>query len=82
MNQTDFVITCPNCAEPILISEINCRIFRHATLIENGQQIDPHSSLEVCTVLLETNKIYGCGKPFQLVQNEKNEWVAVVCGYI
>jgi hypothetical protein len=81
MNQTDFVVTCPHCRDPILISEINCQIFRHGTLIESGQQMDPHSNLEVCTFLFENKKIYGCGKPFKLVQNEQKEWTAIVCGY-
>lgn len=81
MNHTNFVVTCPHCNDPILVSEINCQIFRHGVLIESGQQMDPHSSLEVCTYLSNNKKIYGCGKPFKLIQNEQKEWTAIVCGY-
>lgn len=77
-----FVIVCPHCKEFVLIEEKNCLIFRHGVLKENQIQIDPHSSLELCTYYINNDKIYGCGKPFQLVENEKHEIVAVVCDYI
>jgi hypothetical protein len=48
----------------------------------SGKQIDPHASKELCDFFVEKNKIYGCGKPFQIIKNEKGELVAVVCGYI
>jgi hypothetical protein len=76
------IVICPHCNDPVLISEINCQIFRHGVLIESGQQIDPHSSKEVCIFLFENKKIYGCGKPFQLIKDSKNEWTAVVCEYV
>lgn len=82
MNNTNFVIECPHCKEFVLIEVTNCCIFRHGVLKETGIQIDPHSSLELCTHYVDNNKIYGCGKPFQLVLNDKQEVVAVVCGYI
>jgi|LauGreDrversion4_2_1035121.scaffolds.fasta_scaffold08208_8 hypothetical protein len=79
---TDLVIYCPHCEDPIVIEKLNCRIFRHGTLVASGKQIDPHASKELCDYFVEKNKIYGCGKPFQIVKNEKAEFVAVVCGYI
>ena len=34
---SELIVICPNCSDPVLIYEINCQIFRHATLIESGQ---------------------------------------------
>lgn len=78
----DLVISCPHCETPVVIEKLNCCIFRHGTLIVSGKQIDPHASKELCDFFVEKNKIYGCGKPFQIIKNEKGELVAVVCGYI
>lgn len=77
-----FVIQCPHCNEYMLIEETNCCIFRHGILKENCAQIDPHASIELCNYYIVNNKIYGCGKPFKLVQNTQHEYIAVVCGYI
>lgn len=79
---TPFIVLCPHCKESVLIEETNCMIFRHGVLKTNGIQIDPHSSVELCEYYITNNKIYGCGKPFQLVENEKHEFVAIICGYI
>ena len=78
----NLVITCPHCGDPVLIEQLNCCIFRHGTLIASSRQIEPHSSKELCDFYVATNKIYGCGKPFQIVRNANNELVAVVCDYI
>jgi hypothetical protein len=79
---TNVVVTCPLCGDPVLIDQLNCCIFRHGILIASGKQIEPHSSKELCDFYVSNNKIYGCGKPFQIVRNTNNELVAVVCGYI
>jgi len=75
------IITCPNCNEYVIIEKINCGIFRHATLKENGNQIDPHSSKEICVGLSNNNLIYGCGKPFQIVNNN-GKLEIFCCDYI
>ena len=51
----DIVIECPHCNQPILIEKLNCRIFRHGTLISNGEQMNPHESKENCDSLVENN---------------------------
>lgn len=79
---TNFVVECPHCKEFILIEETNCCIFRHGVLKENGVQINPHSSIELCTYYITNNKIHGCGKPFKLVKNDRQEVVAIVCDYV
>jgi len=76
------IITCPYCDEFILIHELNCCIFRHGYFIETGEQIDPHSSKETCEELLQSGKIYGCGKPFKIVVLEDGTWEIQKCDYI
>jgi hypothetical protein len=51
------MLNCPHCDSFIIISKMNCHIFRHDVFIKNGKQIDPHSTKELL--------IYGCGKPFK-----------------
>ena len=76
------IITCPNCYELIMIYELNCCIFRHGIFIETGEQIDPHSSKEICEELVNSCKIYGCGKPFKIVVLEDGKWEIQKCDYI
>jgi len=71
------IITCPHCKEPVFIEQINCAIFRHAVYKTNMEPIPPHSSKEECDRLKEHNLIWGCGKPFRIVNN-----IAVSCDYI
>jgi hypothetical protein len=66
----------------VLIDKLNCCIFRHGTLIISGKQIDPHATKELCDFYVEKNKIYGCGRLFQIIKNDKNKLVAIVCDYI
>ena len=75
-------IICPHCKSIVFIDELNCCIFRHGVLKTNGKQIDPHSGKELCDFYVEKGMIYGCGKPFQIVQKSDGEYIAVVCDYI
>jgi DNA-directed RNA polymerase subunit RPC12/RpoP len=77
----EFIVVCPHCKQSILIQEINCGIFRHGIIISSGEQIDPHAPKSICDELYHTNQIYGCGKPFRLIQ-KNNEYVAESCDYI
>jgi hypothetical protein len=76
-------VNCPHCKEPIIIylNEINCAIFRHGIYKETYHQIHPHMPKEECDRLILLNVIYGCGKPFRLIKEEKN-YKAEVCDYI
>lgn len=67
------ILKCPHCEDFVFIykKEFNCKIFRHAYYKSNHQQIEPHSSKEVCDNLLKENKIYGCAKPFKLIENNQ-----------
>lgn len=77
-------IECPHCFQPIIImkNEINCAIFRHGIFKQNGEQIPPHLPKKHCDELVLKKLIYGCGKPFQLVANDKNEMIPKICDYI
>jgi len=81
-NEKDhIIIVCPNCDEFVLIEKLNCCIFRHGVYIKTGKQIDPHASKELCDYYKNSNKIYGCGKPYQIIM-ENNQYKAVKCDYI
>lgn len=69
-------IECPHCQQKIWIEELNCGIFRCGVLKENGEQIPPHASKEECNKYIQKG-IYGCGKPFQIINNN-----VTLCGYI
>jgi hypothetical protein len=79
------IVQCPHCNDPVIIEQLNCRIFRHGIHIHNGQQINPHANQEECTRLAENRLIYGCGKPFYVRGCEGSDagtLVAEACGYI
>jgi hypothetical protein len=78
---THIIIICPHCNEFILIEQLNCAIFRHGVLIKSGKQINPHASKELCDYYIKHNKIYGCGKPYQIII-EDNQYKAIICDYI
>lgn len=69
-----YVVTrCPHCHAYVEIVSINCGIFRHG-VNKDFQQIPPHASKEEC----EQQTVYGCGKPFRILDNMKVE----KCDYI
>lgn len=79
----DLMFLCPHCSGIILVNrnQINCHIFRHGIYKSNYQQIDPHMKKEMCEYLEKNNLIYGCGKPFKLV-NVNNSYIPQICEYI
>lgn len=81
-NKTEIVIICPHCDEPVLIEQLNCKIFRHATLVSNNTQINPHASKEECDFFIKNKLIYGCGMPFQILEKSDGTFSAVICEYI
>ena len=76
------IITCPNCDTYLSITELNCCIFRHGIYKILNQQVDPHLSKEMCDIFIETNQIYGCGKPFQIIIKDDGNWIIQKCDYI
>ena len=80
------IVQCPNCLDFVLIEKLNCCIFRHGILKNNGHQIDPHSSKKKCELLLKNKEIYGCGKPFRIIvsknEENKNIFTTEICDYL
>ncbi len=77
LTNNSLVVTCPHCKEPVIIQKINCGIFRHGSIKKTGKQIKPHLDKTACEELIKNDMIYGCGKPFRIVNGE-----AIVCEYI
>ena len=80
----EIFVSCPHCEELILIykNEINCAIFRHGVKKSNLKQINPHLPKDVCDILARNNQIYGCGKPFKLIETSDKQYTAIICDYI
>ena len=78
-----YIVDCPNCKGKITIckNQLNCKIFRHGVYKNNGIGINPHAPKELCDKLVTESKIYGCGKPFRVIE-EKGDLIAEVCNYI
>jgi hypothetical protein len=74
------IIQCPHCDCDILITKINCKIFRHGVYKNTFKQINPHLDKDSCDKLIKNDLIYGCGKPFELILNN-NEYIAIKCDY-
>ena len=67
------IFNCPHCNGIIIVEKLNCGIFRHGIFISNGQQIPPHEKKELCDYYAEHQLIYGCGKPFRIIQKIPND---------
>jgi hypothetical protein len=80
--EINIIVICPNCGDFILIEQLNCCIFRHGVFISTNQQIDPHASKDLCEYYSKNKLIYGCGKPYKIITNDKNEYIAINCDYI
>lgn len=73
------IYICPHCNDYIIVDnkDINCGIFRHAVYKNTLIQVSPHLEEELCNKLITENKVYGCCKPFKII-NDKAE----ICEYI
>jgi hypothetical protein len=63
------------------IEKLNCDIFRHGFIKSNNKQIPPHLNKEFCDKLFLNNLIYGCGKPFSII-NKNGVYKFFKCDYI
>jgi hypothetical protein len=78
----EHIITCPHCSDYIIIKKINCGIFRHGVFIKTGKQINPHANKRTCEDYIKQNKIYGCGKPYQIITEDEGTHKVIICDYI
>jgi hypothetical protein len=78
-----YIFKCPNCFDyiQVLQTELNCRIFRHAYYKKTLEQVNPHLSKDECDKLIKEDEIYGCCKPFKII-NEGENLYAEICDYI
>jgi hypothetical protein len=74
------ILCCPHCKDFIIIEKINCGIFRHG-VFKNGKQIDPHAPETSCNMYINKNLIYGCGKPFKIIEKD-GKYDIEICDYI
>ena len=72
--------TCPRCGLYIYVEELNCGIFRCATLKQSFRRVNPHTPFEVIEKLLKEDLIYGCGAAFKLVI-EDGKYISSLCSY-
>ena len=75
------IVQCPHCKGEIVIEQLNCKIFRHGIFKKNGKQINPHEKKVVCDMYIEKDLIFGCGKPFKVIE-KKDKYEAIICDYI
>ncbi len=68
---------CPWCQGMIEIIELNCKIFRHGYYKKENIQINPHLKKDECEDLIKQDLIYGCGKPFCILNGNIEK-----CDYI
>ena len=81
----DILVKCAQCEKLVIINkkDIDCKIFIHGILKSNGEQIDPHLNKEEYDRLFKENLILGCGKPFRLLVDEKEDkYGTEKCEYI
>jgi hypothetical protein len=79
----DIELKCPHCDEYFVVntSQINCTIFRHAVYRSNMEPINPHENKENCDNMVTNNLVYGCAKPFRII-NQNNIYITEICDYI
>jgi hypothetical protein len=77
------ILTCPHCYSTVVVleNEINCKIFRHAVFKNTYKQTNPHESKTNLDTWMNEGKLFGCAKPFQMIQIN-NEWFTKKCDYI
>jgi hypothetical protein len=75
------IVQCPHCQGEVVIEQLNCKIFRHGIFKKNGEQINPHEKKVECDKFIEKNLIFGCGKPFKVIEKD-DKYEAIVCDYI
>lgn len=78
-----YFFSCPNCNNEIIVNknELNCRIFRHAVYKDTYNQVEPHLPKFFCDKLIDEDKVIGCCKPFEIINDNKGELVAIICDY-
>lgn len=82
LDEDFYFFSCPHCNEEIIVhkTELNCQIFRHAVHKNNFKQVDPHLPQNECEILIKNNSVFGCCKPFEII-NKNNKLYVQKCEY-
>jgi len=82
-NNEYLVFPCPNCQELTIVYKIDicCAIFRHGCFKDTYFNINPHLSQVMCQHLIKNELIYGCSKPFQILE-DNGHFEVNKCDYI
>jgi hypothetical protein len=80
-------LECPHCKAMVVVyrHEIRCKIFRHGVFKDTMQPMDPHTPKELCDAYAREERIYGCGRPFflvEIIKDGKRDYRPEICGYI
>lgn len=80
----NLIIRCPHCHQYVIVhtTQINCKIFRHAAFKNTLISINPHTPKDQCDLLVSSNQVYGCAKPFKLGLDGNGKFTVDVCDYI
>lgn len=75
MKKSVFIFNCPNCDGTVFVAEgeENCHIFRHGVYKKGpllGLPINPHETKENIEKLVDSDLIYGCGKPIMMTEDK------------
>lgn len=78
-----YMFQCPHCKMHIHIAwnDVRCRIFRCGVYSDTLIPIPPHSTKEYGDRLLKQNRVYGCTRPFQMIETN-GTWHVSACDYI
>ena len=80
-----YIFKCPHCDDyiQVLKGQLNCKIFRHGVMKDTLRQVNPHLPKKNCDDLISRELVYGCCKPFRVIDDGKGNILDIqVCNYI
>lgn len=78
----EIFVDCPHCGVSVWVTQLNCKIFRCGAYKDTLRPINPHMPKHACERLVNQDMIYGCGKPFKVIKNQEEIFIAIECAYI
>lgn len=69
---TNILVFCPHCNEPIIIENLTNHSFRHGIYKSTLKQIPLFITDELSADYVKNGLIYGCGKTFMILQDTEN----------
>ena len=80
--QNSVTFSCPWCKMMISVDlrQLNCKIFRCGIYKDSLRQINPHMPKDECDELVQSQRIYGCSRPFKYIAEDPPK--VIKCDYI